>query len=57
MFCFKYVKATLTSGIKSRLFNYSVFISKDLTIFAGKLQNGQFSKRFEERDMGFHTSE
>jgi len=40
MFCLKYVKATLTSGIKSRLFNYSVFISKDLTIFAGKLQNG-----------------
>jgi len=30
----------MSSGIKSRLFNYSAFISKDLTIFAGKSQNG-----------------
>jgi hypothetical protein len=39
VFVFFYVNATLSSNIKSRLYNYSAFVSKDLTIFAGKSKN------------------
>jgi hypothetical protein len=39
VFVFLYVNGTLSSNIKSRLYNYSAFVSKDLTIFAGKSKN------------------